>query len=93
MDEVEKEHKNFALWSVILGIIGILVMVPITNLIIFRAPFYGPPIQIIGLLLGVKGIKSSKRKLSIAGIVLCSIGLVLTIITALIVVYLSGSNL
>lgn len=62
-----------AIASLVLGIIGMIA---------WFIPLFGAPITIIGLVLGIKGMKSNRRGMAIAGVVLCIIGLVLTIINA-----------
>jgi len=59
--------------SLVLGIIG---------LIAWFLPIIGFPITIVGLVLGVKGMESIKRDRAVAGVVLCIIGLVATIINS-----------
>lgn len=74
-----KKHNSKAIIALILGIFG---------LIAWFIPLFGAPITITGLILGIIGLKSSKRGLAIAAIVLCSIGLLLTIINASIGAYM-----
>lgn len=64
--------------GLVLGIIG---------LIAWLIPLIGAPITIIGLIFGIKGLKSLKRGVAIAGIVLSSIGLFATIVNASIGAY------
>jgi len=64
--------------GLVLGIIG---------LITWFIPLIGAPITIIGLIFGIKGLKSLKRGVAIAGIVLSSIGLFATIVNASIGAY------
>lgn len=65
--------------SLVLGIIG---------LIAWFIPLVGAPITITGLILGIKGLKSLKRGMAVAGVVLSTIGLVATIANFSIGVYL-----
>ncbi len=65
--------------ALVLGIIG---------LIAWLIPLLGYPITITGLVLGIKSRKSEKRNMAIAGIVLCSIGLALSIICHIVSTYL-----
>jgi hypothetical protein len=64
--------------GLVLGIIG---------LIAWFIPLIGAPITIIGLVFSIKGLKSLKRGVAIAGIVLSSIGLFATIVNASIGAY------
>ena len=56
--------------SLIVGIIG---------LISWMIPTIGVPLTIIGLVFGIKGYKHSKKGLSYAGVVLCSISLLASV--------------
>jgi len=67
------ESGSKATASLVLGLIG---------LIAWFLPLIGFPITITGLVLGIKGMKSIKRDRAIAGVVLCIIGLVATIINS-----------
>ena len=55
-------------------------------------PLFGLPISIVGLVLGIKSVKSEKRGMAIAGIVMSSIGLVLTIINGALGAYLAATG-
>lgn len=59
----------------------------IIGLIAWFIPIIGAPITIIGLIFGIKGLKSLKRGVAIAGIVLSTIGLLATIVNASIGAY------
>lgn len=52
------------------------------NLLGWCLPIIGIPCGIVGLVLGIKGLKSSKRGMAIAGVVLCSITLALTLLNS-----------
>jgi hypothetical protein len=87
---ISKQNSTWkALVSLILGALsGILIMAPFTILL----PFGGlmelgplvafvefkivPLLAFLGLILGILGLKSTKKKFAIAGIVLCLIGLI-----------------
>ena len=62
--------------SMILGVMGVVAWI---------IPFVGFPINIIGLILGIVGIKptAANRGMATAGVVMCSIGLVLTILNSI----------
>ncbi len=64
--------------GLVLGIIG---------LIAWFIPVIGAPITIIGLIFSIRGLKSLKRGVAIAGIILSSIGLFVTIVNASIGAY------
>jgi len=64
--------------GLVLGIIGLVAWI---------IPIIGAPITIIGLIFSIKGLKSLKRGVAIAGIVLSSIGLFATIVNASIGAY------
>jgi len=78
MEKAEIKKHRYSKASLILGIIG---------LIGFLVPVIGVPITIVGLVLGVKGYKSSKKGLATAGIVLCIIGMFTTVAIVSIGVY------
>jgi len=69
--------------GLVLGIVG---------LIAWFIPLVGAPITIIGLIFGIKGLKSLKRGMAIAGIVLCSIGLLASIVNASIGAYMGATG-
>ena len=68
------DKKGLAIASLVLGII---------NLCAWFIPICGGPLAIVGIVLGVLGIKSSKKTLAIVGIVLSALGLIATIINAI----------
>lgn len=65
-----KDRKGMALASMILGLVGIVV---------WLLPILGVPVTIIGLILGILGVKSSRKGMAIAGIILCSLFLLASI--------------
>ena len=65
-----EEKKGLSLTSMILGIAGFLA---------WCIPLVGFPVCITGLILGIIGIKKGGRGMAIAGIILCSITLLLTL--------------
>jgi len=68
-----------AIASLVLGIVGLLA---------WYVPLFGYPVTTVGLVLGVMGMKSSRRGMAITGVVLSAIGLVITIINSALGVYL-----
>jgi len=69
--------------SLVLGIIGLIAWV---------IPLFGLPIAVTGLIFGIKSLDSTKRTRAIAGVTLCIIGLVLTIVNASIGAYLGATG-
>lgn len=55
-------------------------------------PLCGFPLSVAGLVLGIMGLKTRSRGMAIAGIVMCSIGLALSIINAIIGAYLGATG-
>ncbi len=80
---VEAPGGGKATASVVLGAIGLLA---------WFIPLFGAPITIVGLIMGIKGLKSAKRGRAIVGIVLSVIGLILTVINAGIGAYLGATG-
>jgi len=73
-DLQKKANRSFILW--IIGMIAWII------------PIIGLPIQIFGLVFGIKGTKLEKSWKATAGIILCIIGLVFSIINASIWAYM-----
>ena len=67
---VVEEKKGLSLTSMILGIVGLLA---------WCIPLLGFPVCITGLILGIIGIKKGGKGMAIAGLILCSITLLLTL--------------
>ncbi|MEO0587883.1 MAG: DUF4190 domain-containing protein [Planctomycetota bacterium] len=55
-------------------------------------PLVGLPVSVVGLILGILDRQSPKRGLAIAGVVLSSIGLALSLINAVVGAYLAISG-
>ncbi len=56
-------------------------------------PICGAPVTIAGLVLGILGINANtKRGTAIAGVILCSIGLLLTLVNAAVGAYLGATG-
>lgn len=64
------EEKGMSIASMVLGICGFLA---------WCLPIFGYPVSIVGLVLGILGIKKGGRSMAIAGIIMCSITLALTL--------------
>ena len=79
------DQKGLATASLVLGIVGIVAMfmnISIGNSsvhIIGSLGVISIPVLIIGLILGIFGVKSSKKTFAIVGIILCAVGLILVI--------------
>lgn len=69
---MKKNYSNKATASMVLGIIGLFA---------WLIPIVGAPVNIVGLILGIMSLKSDKRNFAIAGSVMCTIGIILTIIS------------
>jgi hypothetical protein len=64
-------HGGKAIAALILGCV---------SLVAWCCPLLGLAISIPGLILGIFGLKSSRRGMALAGVILCSLGLVLSAI-------------
>lgn len=67
------KNNGKAVASLVLGIIG---------LIAWFIPLFGAPVTIVGVILGILGLKSQKPGMAITGLVMSSIGLIATIINS-----------
>lgn len=67
--------KGFAIAALVLGILSLCASV---------RWFCGGPISVAGIVMGVLGMKSSARKMAIAGLILSAIGLVLLVVVIII---------
>lgn len=76
--EMDSQKKGTAIAALVLGIFGLLAWI---------IPIVGLPVGIVGLVLGIKGSKKSGKGMAIAGIVLSTICLILTIINGAIGAY------
>lgn len=83
MSEQKQEICGKAVASMILGIVGLAA---------WLIPLIGLPITVIGLTLGIIALKSSNRGMAIAGIIMSTLGLVLTIINGSIGAYLGATG-
>lgn len=73
------EQKGFSIASMILGIVGFIA---------WCIPLFGFPVTIVGLILGILGIKKGGKGMAIAGIIMCALTLVLTIINSALGAYM-----
>ena len=69
--DVEKDRKGFAIASMVLGIIA---------LVLFCIVYISIPCAILALIFGILSVKSSKRGMAIAGITTGAIGFILTVL-------------
>jgi len=76
------DKKGPAIASLVLGINGLWA---------WLFPIVGFPVNILGLIMGVVGQKSSMKKLAMAGLILSIIGLVATIINSAIGAYMGAT--
>lgn len=74
---------GMAIASLVLGLIGLGG---------WCIPIVGLPLTVIGLVLGIKGLRSPNRGMAIAGIVLCSLGLLASVVNAAVGAYLGATG-
>jgi hypothetical protein len=77
-------HNHKAIASLVLGIVG---------LIAWYLPIVGAPVTITGLVLGALGLKSEKPGMAITGLIMSIMGLIATIINALLGALIGLSSL
>ena len=77
------KHNGKATASLVLGII---------SLIVWLIPLFGYPVSIVGLVMGFYGIKSEKKSLGTAGLILSIIGLVLCVANSAIGAYMGATG-
>lgn len=66
----DSKHGSKSIISLVLGCCGIVAWI---------IPLFGFPVTIAGLILGIMGMKSNRRGIAIAGVVLSILFLILTI--------------
>ena len=85
-----KPVRHQTVYSIILGVISIILPYIIiiiqgtgtshgSALLFLFSMLLALACAIVGLIFGTKGLKSTRRKLAVAGIVLCAIGLIIVI--------------
>lgn len=72
-NQPQEPPKGFAIASLVLGIIGFIA---------WCLPLVGYPVTIVGLVLGVKARSRGARGMATAGMVLCIITLIFTVINS-----------
>lgn len=70
---VQEEKKGMSIASLVLGICGFLA---------WCIPLFGYPVTIVGIIMGVLGMKKGGKGMAIAGIICSVISLILTIINS-----------
>lgn len=70
---IEKKHNGKAIAGFVLGIIGLPAAL---------IPLFGLPVNVVGLIMALLGLKSENKGKAKIGVVLSSIGLLLTIANA-----------
>ena len=76
-------HNGKATASLVLGIIGMLA---------WCIPLFGFPINLIGIIMGAKGLNSEKQGTGMAGLILSIIGMIFTVINAIYGAYLGATG-
>lgn len=69
----QNSAKGFAIASMVLGIVGFVA---------WCLPIVGFPVTITGLVLGIIAIRKGTKGMAVAGVVMCSITLVITLINS-----------
>lgn len=78
-----EQRSGEAIASLTLGLIG---------LVGWCIPIVGLPMSITGVVLGARSLKSASRNMALAGLILCSIGLVAGLVNAGIGAYLGATG-
>jgi len=79
----QKDNSLQAVFSLVLGILGLFA---------WLLPLIGFPVTIGGLILGILGLSSSRRKMAIAGIILSGLFLLFTIGNSAVGMYLGATG-
>lgn len=77
------EQKGFSIASMVLGILGFIA---------WCIPLIGFPVTIVGLILGILGIKKGGKTMAIAGIIMCTLTLIFTIINSALGAYMGATG-
>ncbi len=70
----QQPARGFAIASMVLGIVGFIA---------WCLPLVGYPVTIIGLILGIVALTKGARGMATAGVIMCSITLVMTLINSI----------
>ncbi len=68
------------------------LIIGIASLLAWCLPCVGIPLSITGLVLGILDLKSPKRGMAIAGIALCSLGLLVSLVNAALGAYMGATG-
>jgi len=79
----EPPSSGKAITSLVLGI---------CSLFLWLCPLAGLPVSIIGLVMGIQGVRQRSSGMAIAGIILSAIGLLATLVNAAIGAYLGATG-
>ena len=80
---VMKDKKGAAIASLVLGINSVWA---------WFIPLIGFPVSVVGILMGIVGLKSSKKRLALAGLILAVIGFVATTVNSAIGAYQGATS-
>ncbi len=83
MPQPAPEKKGLSIASMVLGICGFLA---------WCIPLFGYPVCVTGLVLGVVGIQKGGKGMAIAGIIMCVLTLILTIINSALGAYMGATG-
>ena len=84
MQMAPQEHKGQSIASMVLGICGFIA---------WLLPLFGYPVTIVGLIMGISGIKKGGKGMAIAGIICSSICLLPTIGNSVLGAMLAVNNM
>lgn len=82
-NQPQNSSKGFAIASMVLGIVGFIA---------WCIPLLGYPVTIVGLILGIVAITRQKSGMAIAGVIMCSITLLLTLANSILGAILAVSD-
>lgn len=72
-NQPQNSARGLAIASMVLGIVGFVA---------WCLPIIGFPVTIVGLILGIIAITKGTRGMAVAGVIMCSITLVITLINS-----------
>lgn len=81
--EPKPQTKGFSIASMVLGICGFLA---------WCIPLFGYPVCITGLVLGIIGVRKNGKGMAIAGIIMCVLTLIFTVINSAIGAYMGATG-
>ena len=74
---------GMAIASLVLGIVGLMA---------WFCPIIGLAVNITGLVLGCKSLRSPNRGMAIAGVVMCTLGLIASVVNGAVGAYLGATG-